>query len=225
MNMYLCIFKFAPLLFVNEAGFFCCFVSFVWKTFSKLLFSVFTLYREIYPGYRAEFFSAIPGSGSDGVVRFENQVTILEEWIFFWFGVDGLFLCWWNDPFCLPVEDGRWKCRPKMLGSGNTALARFVLKRGLNHCFLLIFNTALDCFKRVNGGGGGFRTRVQKSSTDSSTYLALSFDLIRLTRIRTLQTDRVTLNLTSCPVTQREAISCQGPCAPFGLPQEKTVQG
>ena len=28
-----------------------------------------------------------------------------------------------------------------------------------------------------DGGGGGFRTRVQKSSTDSSTYLALPFDL------------------------------------------------
>ena len=41
----------------------------------------------------------------------------------------------------------------------------------------------------VIGGGGGFRTRVQKSSTDSSTYLALSFDLIRLTRTRTLQSD------------------------------------
>ena len=78
-----------------------------------------------------------------------------------------------------------------MLESGNTALARFLLEIGLNHCFLLDFNAALDCFKRVDGGGGGFRTRVQKSSTDSSTYLALSFDLIRLTRIRTLQTDEL----------------------------------
>ena len=41
------------------------------------------IYREIYPGHRAEFFSAIPGSESDGVVRFENQVAILKEWIFF----------------------------------------------------------------------------------------------------------------------------------------------
>lgn len=48
-----------------------------------MLFSVFTIYREIYPGHRAEFFSAIPGSESDGVVRFENQVAILKEWIFF----------------------------------------------------------------------------------------------------------------------------------------------
>ena len=83
--------------------FFLLFCKFCLKDFFQMLFSVFTLYREIYPGHRAEFFSAIPGSGSDGVVRFENQVAILEEWIFFWFGVDGLFLCWWNDPFCLPV--------------------------------------------------------------------------------------------------------------------------
>lgn len=38
------------------------------------------------------------------------------------------------------------------------------------------------------GGDGGNRTRVQKHSTDSSTYLALPFDLTRTTRTRTLRT-------------------------------------
>ena len=42
---------------------------------------------------------------------------------------------------------------------------------------------------KESGGGGGNRTRVQKHSTDSSTYLALPFDLIRVTRTRTLQPD------------------------------------
>jgi hypothetical protein len=37
------------------------------------------------------------------------------------------------------------------------------------------------------GGGGGNRTRVQRSSTDSSTYLVLSFNLIHLPRTHTLQ--------------------------------------
>ena len=37
------------------------------------------------------------------------------------------------------------------------------------------------------GGGGGNRTRVQRSSTDSSTYLVLSFNLIHLSRTHTLQ--------------------------------------
>jgi hypothetical protein len=36
------------------------------------------------------------------------------------------------------------------------------------------------------GGGGGNRTRVQKYSTDSSTYLVLPFDLTRPTRTHTL---------------------------------------
>ena len=34
-------------------------------------------------------------------------------------------------------------------------------------------------FKAIYGGGGGNRTPVRKSSTASSTYLALSFDLTR----------------------------------------------
>lgn len=42
--------------------------------------------REIYPGHRAELFSAIPGVESDGVVRFENQVAIFK-------GVN-IFLTW-----------------------------------------------------------------------------------------------------------------------------------
>lgn len=41
---------------------------------------------------------------------------------------------------------------------------------------------------RVIGGDGGNRTRVQKHSTDSSTYLALPFDLTCTTRTRTLRT-------------------------------------
>lgn len=48
-----------------------------------------------------------------------------------------------------------------------------------------------NVMKSIPGGGGGFRTRVQKSSTDSSTYLALSFDLTWLTRTRTLQPDEL----------------------------------
>jgi len=37
------------------------------------------------------------------------------------------------------------------------------------------------------GGGGGNRTRVRKHSTDSSTYLVLSFDLTRPPRTHTLR--------------------------------------
>ena len=39
----------------------------------------------------------------------------------------------------------------------------------------------------VFGGGGGNRTRVQKRSTTSSTYLVLSFDLTATTRTNTLR--------------------------------------
>jgi hypothetical protein len=35
----------------------------------------------------------------------------------------------------------------------------------------------LDYLGHLIGGGGGNRTRVRKSSTDSSTYLAMLFDL------------------------------------------------
>jgi len=41
--------------------------------------------------------------------------------------------------------------------------------------------------KQIIGGGGGNRTRVRKSATDSSTYLALSFDLTQPTRTHTLR--------------------------------------
>ena len=34
----------------------------------------------------------------------------------------------------------------------------------------------MDYVGAIIGGGGGNRTRVQKSSTDSSTYLVLSFE-------------------------------------------------
>ena len=38
------------------------------------------------------------------------------------------------------------------------------------------------------GGAGGDRTRVRKSSTWSSTYLVVSFDLTNLSRTNTLHT-------------------------------------
>ena len=38
------------------------------------------------------------------------------------------------------------------------------------------FRTSLDYLKQHNGGAGGNRTRVQKYSTDSSTYLVLPID-------------------------------------------------
>ena len=41
------------------------------------------------------------------------------------------------------------------------------------------------------GGVGGNRTRVQKHSTDSSTYLVLPFDLILTTRTHTLRQDEL----------------------------------
>jgi hypothetical protein len=45
--------------------------------------------------------------------------------------------------------------------------------------------------KRHFGGGGGNRTRVRKSSTDSSTYLVLPFDLTNPTRTHTLWTSEL----------------------------------
>lgn len=53
----------------------------------------------------------------------------------------------------------------------------------------VVQDMATDLTEKMYGGGGGFRTRVQKSSTDSSTYLALPFDLICRTRTCTLPTD------------------------------------
>ena len=44
---------------------------------------------------------------------------------------------------------------------------------------------------RIGGGGGGNRTRVQKYSTDSSTYLALPFDLTQTPRTGTLRLDEL----------------------------------
>src|SRR5579872_2390302 len=49
------------------------------------------------------------------------------------------------------------------------------------------FCITLDVLKHQIGGGGGNRTRVQRSSTDSSTYLALPFNLTRPTRTCTLR--------------------------------------
>jgi hypothetical protein len=49
------------------------------------------------------------------------------------------------------------------------------------------FWTSLDFLIHVGGGGGGNRTRVQKYSTGSSTYLVLSFNVILPTRTHTLR--------------------------------------
>lgn len=76
--------------------FFLLFCKFCLKDFFHMLFSVFTMCREIYPGHRAELFSAIPGFESDGVVRFENQVAIFK-------GVN-IFLTWRWRSFFVPVE-------------------------------------------------------------------------------------------------------------------------
>ena len=43
--------------------------------------------------------------------------------------------------------------------------------------FMRVSWISLDVSKRSIGGGGGNRTRVRKSSTDSSTYLAMLFNL------------------------------------------------
>ena len=52
-------------------------------------------------------------------------------------------------------------------------------------------NRPLDGFLRCGGGGGGNRTRVRKHSTDSSTYLALPFNLTYTTRTSTLCTSEL----------------------------------
>ena len=39
-----------------------------------------------------------------------------------------------------------------------------------------VSRTALNVTGGINGGGGGNRTRVRKSSTASSTYLAMLFN-------------------------------------------------
>jgi len=51
-------------------------------------------------------------------------------------------------------------------------------------------NESAAFWKEV-GGGGGNRTRVRKHSTDSSTYLALSFDLTCTTGMCTLCTSEL----------------------------------
>jgi len=42
---------------------------------------------------------------------------------------------------------------------------------------ILLNQLNLLILEHLNGGAGGNRTRVRKSSTDSSTYLALLFNL------------------------------------------------
>ncbi len=54
-----------------------------------------------------------------------------------------------------------------------------------------------------DGGVGGNRTRVRKSSTASSTYLVISFDLTGLSRIDTLQTGD-SLNFRAIPRDERK---------------------
>lgn len=43
--------------------------------------------------------------------------------------------------------------------------------------FTGVLCTAPNCIEQVFGGAGGNRTPVRKPSTDSSTYLAVLFDL------------------------------------------------
>jgi len=64
----------------------------------------------------------------------------------------------------------------------------------------------LDFLKQLNGGDGGNRTRVRKPSTDSSTYLAMLFNLTLSTANRQAEDRRVTLVLTFCKVTLQNAI-------------------
>src|SRR5450830_1915709 len=52
-------------------------------------------------------------------------------------------------------------------------------------------NRPPDGFSGCYGGGGGNRTRVRKHSTDSSTYLALPFNLTGTTRTCTLCTSEL----------------------------------
>ena len=74
------------------------------------------------------------------------------------------------------------------------------IRARLNSCHALIpvkekrhpntlIGMAFVCFRLQNGGVGGNRTRVRKSSTTSSTYLVISFDLINKARIDTFITD------------------------------------
>jgi hypothetical protein len=57
-----------------------------------------------------------------------------------------------------------------------------------------------------DGGDGGNRTRVRKPSTDSSTYLAMFFNLTLATANRQADDRRVTYFLTFCKVTLQNAI-------------------
>lgn len=55
-----------------------------------------------------------------------------------------------------------------------------------------VSRTALDVAVLLNGGDGGNRTRVRKPSTDSSTYLAMFFNLTLSTANRQADDRRVT---------------------------------
>jgi len=73
------------------------------------------------------------------------------------------------------------------------------------------------------GGAGGNRTRVQKHSTDSSTYLVLPFDLTLPTRTHTLrQGESPRFNATPSNPTQRDSLCMTLPLLP-ARPRNKTV--
>ena len=108
------IFKFAPLLFVNEAGFFCCFVSFVWKIFFTCCFPFSRCVGKYTRGIGQNSFRRFRVSSQTGLYDLKIRLPFSKEWIFFWRGVDGLFLCRWNDRFCPSV----WKLGGWNTGSG-----------------------------------------------------------------------------------------------------------
>jgi len=64
-----------------------------------------------------------------------------------------------------------------MCGLEKTTLHALGQKSNKKPALRRVLYIALDWLKHLNGGAGGNRTRVRKSSTDSSTYLALLFNL------------------------------------------------
>ena len=100
------------------------------------------------------------------------------------------------------------KYTPIFCGCQWTLLNAIKQKTRINTGFQAGFWMLLDGKKQADGGGGGFRTRVQKSSTNSSTYLVLPIGLILSARTHTLRSDESPEYLTTSQVTRLEAISC-----------------
>ena len=76
----------------------------------------------------------------------------------------------------------------RLAACGSKPLHRSARVRSRRLLALAKKNRPEDGFLIACGGGGGNRTRVRKHSTDSSTYLALSFNLTGTTRMCTLCT-------------------------------------